>query len=712
MCVCVKKTLYSIILLLTAWRMPAAAQSYVWKNVKTGAGGFVTGLIYHARERGLLYARTDVGGAYRWDTACRSWVALTDGFSNETYSGVLSMAADPVDASRVYMATGLYTQPWAGNAALFASADRGSSWQRHDLPFQLGGNEDGRQTGERLQVDPHNNRILYLGTSRDGLWRSMDYGANWEKLKSFPVPAGKGGVGFVLPDAQSGVAGKATPVIYAGCLQVGAGLYRSSNAGKNWQSVPGQPADLMPQRAVLCGNGYLYITYSDQPGPNDIKKGAVYRLNTHTDEWKQLPVPEGMGGYAGIAASVTGDTLLVSTMDRWAPHDEVYRSTDGGTTWKGLLDKATYNCTAFPYAASLTPHWIGALAMNPFNNEEAWFVTGYGVFHNSSLSAVARGPLEWAFDNEGLEELVVSDLACPPKGAPLLSTVWDLDGFRHEDVTASPQAGSFAPKQGGSFSIDFAQQQPAYIVRAYNNAKGNYGTVSQDGGSTWKSFAAYPAGTAGAGGIGVTADAGVLVWSPAGTAMHRSSDGGNSWQACRGVPARIRPVCDRVNAAKVYAWDALQGAFYYSTDTAVSFVKSRAALPQLPSYQPGQAHIKATPGREGDVWCTAGPVGLYHSTDGGLHFSKNETVQEAYKVALGKAAPGADYPAVYLVGRAFGQYGFFRSTDEGATWLRINSDDTQYLGIRAIAADANVFGRVYIGTSGRGIVYGEEYSGK
>ncbi|GGH73576.1 photosystem II stability/assembly factor-like uncharacterized protein [Filimonas zeae] len=703
---------YNILLLLMAGNMPATAQSYVWRNVKTGAGGFVTGLIYHTREKGLLYARTDVGGAYRWDTTYRSWVALTDGFSNETYSGILSLATDPSDANLVYIATGLYTQPWAGKAALFASTNRGQTWQQYDLPFQLGGNEDGRQTGERLQVDPHNNRILYLGTSKDGLWKSTDYGVSWDKLKGFPVPTGKGGVGFVLPDEQSGTAGKATPVLYAGCLQTGAGLYRSNNAGKSWQLVPGQPTGLMPQRAVLCGNGNLVITFSDQPGPNDIKKGAVFQFNTHTGIWRQLPVPEGMGGYAGVAASVTGDTLLVSTLDRWAPHDEVYLSTDGGNTWKGLLEKAGYNCASFPYAASLTPHWIGAVAMNPFNSEEAWFVTGYGVFHNSSVFAVTNGPLQWDFDNEGLEELVVSDLACPPQGVPLLSTVWDLDGFRHPSPDVSPPAGTFAPKQGGSFSIDFAQQQPAYVVRAFHNSKGNYGAVSKDGGVSWQSFTAYPSGTTGAGTLAVTADAGVLVWSPAAAEMHRSVNGGNSWQVCRNVPAKLKPVCDRVNAGRVYAYDALQGVFYYSMDTAATFVRSKAVVPQLPSYQLGQAQLKATPGREGDIWCTAGPEGLHHSTDGGFRFSKNETMQEAYKIALGKQAPGADYPAVYVVGKAFGQYGFFRSTDGGQSWLRINSDNNQYLGIRAIAADANVFGRVYIGTSGRGIVYGDEYTGK
>jgi photosystem II stability/assembly factor-like uncharacterized protein len=50
----------------------------------------------------------------------------------------------------------------------------------------------------------------------------------------------------------------------------------------------------------------------------------------------------------------------------------------------------------------------------------------------------------------------------------------------------------------------------------------------------------------------------------------------------------------------------------------------------------------------------------------------------------------------------------FRSTDMGKTWKRINDDDHQYgWRFRCIAGDPRVFGRVYIGTDGRGIVYGE-----
>jgi beta-glucosidase len=43
------------------------AEKYAWDNVSIGGSGFVSGLITSKTEPGLIYARTDVGGAYRWD---------------------------------------------------------------------------------------------------------------------------------------------------------------------------------------------------------------------------------------------------------------------------------------------------------------------------------------------------------------------------------------------------------------------------------------------------------------------------------------------------------------------------------------------------------------------------------------------------------------------------------------------------------------------
>lgn len=59
----------------------ASAQTpapYVWKSVKVGAGGFIPGIVFSRVERGLVYLRSDMGGAYRWDNAQKTWTPMHD----------------------------------------------------------------------------------------------------------------------------------------------------------------------------------------------------------------------------------------------------------------------------------------------------------------------------------------------------------------------------------------------------------------------------------------------------------------------------------------------------------------------------------------------------------------------------------------------------------------------------------------------------------
>src|SRR5262245_15945133 len=72
------------------------------------------------------------------------------------------------------------------------------------------------------------------------------------------------------------------------------------------------------------------------------------------------------------------------------------------------------------------------------------------------------------------------------------------------------------------------------------------------------------------------------------------------------------------------------------------------------------------------------------------------------------AAPGQSYMALYSSAQINGVRGIFRSDNAGTSWIRINDDQHQYGSTdAAITGDPRVFGRVYISTNGRGVIYGE-----
>jgi hypothetical protein len=101
--------------------------------------------------------------------------------------------------------------------------------------------------------------------------------------------------------------------------------------------------------------------------------------------------------------------------------------------------------------------------------------------------------------------------------------------------------------------------------------------------------------------------------------------------------------------------------------------------------------------------------GLYHGSnvEGAIAFAAMPGVEEIHAFGFGKAAPGKSYPALYLAGTVKGQPGIFRSDDAAKSWVRINDDQHQWGLILQITGDPRIYGRVYVGTHGRGIQYGD-----
>jgi hypothetical protein len=689
------------------------AQNYTWRNVVIGGGGFVSGLLYHPTQRDVLYARTDVGGVYRWQPATQRWLPLNDalGRNESQLTGVVSFAVDPNDASRLYLACGQYLPSWAQAGAVLSSTDQGATWSRVDLPIKLGGNSDGRSTGERLQVDPNAGAILFLGTNQDGLWKSTDRARTWTRVAGF-APTG---VTAVVFDPRSGTSGNPTPTLYAATdATAAASLYRSTDGGTTWTAVAGAPAGLIVHHAKLSSDGILYLAYGNGLGPNGVTSGAVWKLRTSDGTWTNITPPAGQGGFAGLALDAQHPgTLVVTTLDRWWPGDQIYRSTDGGTNWKALNDPqnassdlSNWDYSFAPYTANSTPHWLGAFEINPFDGNQAWFVTGYGVFGTDNLTVVdTNAALTWHFWDNGLEETVPLGLVSPPSGAPLVSVVGDQDGFRHDDLDVAPARGRHSPTVGTNNSIDFAESVPGQMVRTHGGGASR-GSRSTDGGATWTFFASNPAPatTDRQGNIAISADAARLVWAPSDAALYYSIDAGATWTAATGGPAATSgrtyvPVSDRVNATKFYVYDPA-GRVFVSTNGGSSFAVAASAVPTTGDL------LRAVPGREGHLWLAAAANGLYRSTDSGATFARVATVDQAYRVGFGRNAPGRDYPAVYVSARIGGVTGLFRSDDNAATWVRINDDAHQFGWLNVITGDARVYGRVYLATGGRGIIYG------
>lgn len=760
-----KKTFAVLIIALFAVTTALHAQAkYQWQNVPVVGGGFVCGIVYHPTVPELKYARTDMGGAYRWDKEQGQWVQLLDWVTDaeSNLQGVESIALDPNHPERVYMACGTYTTL---QGSILRSDDYGKTWQRTDVPILMGGNEGGRGNGERMMVDPKNENVLYFGTRLDGLWRSTDRGANWHKVTAFPDlkepfdPQDRGGwmgingsgVNCVVyvPDAKADAGKDVTQTIYVATSQKDyESLFVSRDGGSTWSPVEKQPVGLRPTHMILGSDGNMVITYADTPGPSQMHDGAVWKLNTRNGKWKDI-TPMRLGengkaefGYAAVSIDPQNPNHLVVTTHclwgRGGNHgDEIFRSTDGGKKWLPVY-KHGYedDNTLAPYTKVAPLHWMFDIEIDPFNPEHVTFVTGFGGWETFNISNVERdgAKVKWSIMSTGIEETVPLELYCPPTGAQLLSGIGDYGGFTHFDITKPAATGAnHEPSFGNTDGVCGAWHKPEMMLRCGNvfNHLQPLAAVSYslDGGRSWQPCTAVPGdvkpGSKGEpehGHVAMSAEGTTWVWTPEHHDAYFTTNRGATWTRCEGLPKDIKVVADKEDDNLFYAVDVRNQLLYFSNDAARSFRSMPLSLHLMKhsvdartgedrgDTRGGQDRVYSIPGHRGELWLAAYD-GLYHLTltDAGnaaFGISQKNHVKNIIAFGLGKNAPQSDYSALYIIGTIDGQYGIFASSDNGASWTRINDDEHQFGKVLHIAGDMQEYGRVYVGTHGRGIITG------
>jgi xyloglucan-specific exo-beta-1,4-glucanase len=449
----------------------------------------------------------------------------------------------------------------------------------------------------------------------------------------------------------------------------------------------------------------------------------VYRFDPSDSTWTDItplhpdPKANAKFGYSGLCIDAEHPrTIMVATLDRWDPGDDIFRSTDGGQTWKSVHDFSTLDASASPFLKWGKPQprfgwWIGSVEIDPFDSNHVLYVTGATVWGTDDITAMdslsptnPQPVVHWSVAARGIEQTAVNDLISPPIGPHLISALGDLGGFRHDDLTVSPPGGMMNnPIFSTTTGIDEAAQKPNIIVRVGNSDTSGptpTGAFSTDVAATWQPFPSSPPSARG-GDVAISTDGGTIVWAPDQAPAYRSTDRGKTWSQCRGLPDQLMVISDPIHSNIFYAIEQNGSRFFESTDGGKSFQTQATNAPHAVS------RLRVLAGRHETILLPAEDDGLWYSTDQGAHFSPWPQIQQANAIGFGAPAPGRTNPAIYLSGEIAGVYGVFRSDDGGSSWLRINDDAHGYGWPHSITGDPRIFGRVYLGTNGRGILYGD-----
>lgn len=100
---------------------------------------------------------------------------------------------------------------------------------------------------------------------------------------------------------------------------------------------------------------------------------------------------------------------------------------------------------------------------------------------------------------------------------------------------------------------------------------------------------------------------------------------------------------------------------------------------------------------------------LYRTTDGGVTWTAVPNTDKITAFSSGKEAPGKSYPSLYFHGNLSGVEAIWRSDDNAATWVQHGPQfpGNQIQMATVLEADKNVYGRVYLGLQGNGVLLGD-----
>ena len=696
---------------------------YTYGRLSIGGGGFVSGLMSDAAT-GVKYARTDVGGAYKWNAADCSWKQLLN-FVSEANAGLLSVesfATDPNNANNLYLLCGSEYLSSQKTAVLYSN-DGGATFKESDLnslPIYVHGNGDGRNNGERIAVDPNNGKVLLVGgrlgkplaMSTDGaktwtavttfpsVYTSSASWPAWESTKQ-PTTDNQNGISSVVFDGSQKLSNGNTARIFVGVSRSSAAnVYKTEDGGATWTVVSTLPTTYMPLRMKMDPDGNLLIVYADKCVGGSA--GAIYRYNPNTDQAFDITPAKGLPFGDVIVSPKNSKKLVASTNNKWvsqkwenaqsANGDIIYTSTDGGTTWRSLQDSMVLTNNGVTWVPGYALHWCGSMCFDPSNDSKVSFASGNGIFTCNNVWC--KGIPTFYFDVNGLEETVALDMVSIPGGNPQ-SVIGDYTGFNHTSV--SEFAPIHVPSPGTSNGIAYAAGNTKVMARVSKSEWSSQTSYySEDGGKTWSAMK-NPSGIK----VALSADGSTVVIVTSGGSLQYSTDKGQTFSSCTGASTVSYVAADPVNSKYFYA--AADGKIYISSDGGKSFSASTSLTNNT------WTRLCVVPDHEGLIYAPCGAAGLEVSTDHGATFSAVSGISSCEAVGNGIGKDGDSY-VLYVWGSNADHTGLLRSEDKGATWQIINDDTHQFGGPgngQFVIGDQNHYGRFYMSTLGMGIVYGD-----
>jgi photosystem II stability/assembly factor-like uncharacterized protein len=310
-----------------------------WRSIGPFIGGRVVAVAGVPSEPNLFYFGGVQGGVWKSTDYGSSWTNITDGKVPGTADSIGALAVAPSNPSVIYAGTGEadIRQDFDTGVGIYKTTNAGKTWSYAGL-------RDTRTT-MKIVIDPRNPNVVYVATMghvfkpnpQRGIYKTIDGGKTWRRILF--VNDDTGGVDLSMdmhhPD-----------VVYAAMWQAqrtpwkltsggpGSGLYKTTDGGAHWTKIsnnPGYAAGILGKIGVSVAQSNPRVVYSIVQAIH----GGVFRSDDGGQSWRrvnrQWKLRQRAFYYTAIFADPTDPNKA------YAPNvNTLYVTTDGGRVWKTI----------------------------------------------------------------------------------------------------------------------------------------------------------------------------------------------------------------------------------------------------------------------------------------------------------------------------------------------------------------------------------------